>query len=85
MNDNLINSWSISVPNRWLALERKFAFDRIDNLLLDDDGWIPSPTNPDVLKCAETFVTLLQSITARLNTHELCRLFWTDLSTPETQ
>ena len=54
-----------AVSARWLALERKFAFERIDNLLLDDDGWIPSPTNPDVLKCAETFVTLLQSITAR--------------------
>ena len=53
------------ISARWLALERKFAFERIDNLLLDDDGWIPSPTNPDVLKCAETFVTLLQSITAR--------------------
>ena len=83
MNDNLINSWSISVPNRWLALERKFAFDRIDNLLLDDDGWIPSPTNPDVLKCAETFVTLLQSITARLITVKLCQLFWSGLSAPE--
>ena len=27
-----------AVSARWLALERKFAFERIDNLLLDDDG-----------------------------------------------
>ncbi len=54
-----------SISSRWLSLERKYAFEKIDQLLLDDDGWIASPANPDILKCAENFVALLQSITAR--------------------
>ncbi len=50
---------------RWLTLERKYAFEKMDALLLEEDGWLSSAASPDLLRCADAFVTLLQSLVAR--------------------
>ena len=55
---------------KWLALERKFAFAKIDDMMLDDQAWISfgssgTISRQNVSKCTETFVVLLQSITNR--------------------
>jgi hypothetical protein len=54
-----------TIFNRWLTLERKFAFAKIDDMMLEDSSWTASNTRQDVSKCTETFVVLLQSITNR--------------------
>ena len=50
---------------RWLALERKFAFEKIDASVLSEEGWQQSPANSEIFRGTETFITLLQSLTAR--------------------
>jgi hypothetical protein len=50
---------------RWISLERKFAFEKIDDLLLEEGSWQPSIARPDVSKCTLIFEALLQSITNR--------------------
>ena len=50
---------------KWLSLERKFAFAKIDDIMLDDQSWTSSNSRLDISKCTEIFVTLLQSITNR--------------------
>ena len=65
---------------KWLILERKFAFAKIDDIMLDDQSWTSSNSRVDISKCTETFVTLLQSITNRfkhLNTD--CQLKFVEL------
>ena len=65
---------------KWLSLERKFAFAKIDDIMLDDQSWTSSDSRLDISKCTETFVTLLQSITKRfkhLNTD--CQLKFVEL------
>ena len=60
---------------KWLSLERKFAFAKIDDMMLDEQSWTSSPARQDISKCTETFAILLQSITNRfkyLNTE--CQL-----------
>lgn len=61
------------VFKKWLTLERKFAFAKIDDMMLDENTWTSAESRQDVSKCTETFVVLLQSITNRfklLNTTE---------------
>lgn len=53
------------VFKKWLKLERKFAFAKIDDMMLDDNTWTSAESRQDVSKCTETFVVLLQSITNR--------------------
>ena len=66
--------------SKWLNLERKFAFAKIDDMMLDEQAWTSSISKHDVSKCTETFVILLQSITNRfkhLNTE--CQLKFVSL------
>ncbi len=46
-------------------MERKFAFAKIDDMMLEEGSWTASNSRSDVSKCIETFVVLLQSITNR--------------------
>lgn len=61
---------------RWIDLERKFAFEKVDEMMLKDGGSWNSISREavgggddnaanEVSRCAETFVALLQSITNR--------------------
>ena len=50
---------------KWLSLERKFAFAKIDDMMLDEQSWTSSPARQEISKCTETFAILLQSITNR--------------------
>ncbi len=59
------NSEITKIFCRWLTLERKFAFAKIDDMMLEEGSWTPSISRSDVSKCIETFVVLLQSITNR--------------------
>ncbi|TRY75312.1 hypothetical protein TCAL_01658 [Tigriopus californicus] len=54
-----------SIYLRWLQLEQKYAFEKIEAIILDEEGWQASLVHPDVLKCVDSFVTLLQSLTTR--------------------
>jgi len=58
---------SCQLFGRWIEIERKFAFEKIDELLLKDSSWSSCEREGHfhVSKCAETFVALLQSITNR--------------------
>ncbi|XP_033119511.1 RAD50-interacting protein 1-like [Anneissia japonica] len=59
---------------RWLAIERNFALEKIDNLLSDNGAWscqyrdISDVDDLKVPQCAESFVTLLSVITDRYKT-----------------
>ncbi|XP_071948017.1 RAD50-interacting protein 1-like [Antedon mediterranea] len=59
---------------RWLAIERNFAVEKIDALLSDPDAWrcqykdINDGDDLKVPQCAESFVTLLSVITDRYKT-----------------
>ena len=66
---------------KWLSLERKFAFSKIDDMMLDDQAWTTSAgSRYDVSKCTETFVVLLQSITNRFkHLNEECQLKFVEL------
>jgi len=71
-----------AIFNRWLSLERKFAFAKIDDIMLEENSWTPSNTRQDVAKCIETFVILLQSITQRfkhLSSNVECQLKFVQL------
>ena len=67
-----------SVFSRWIDLERKFAFEQIDDMMLkegswsfgyltsrDDDYETKEDSCNEVSKCVETFVALLQTMTNR--------------------
>ena len=67
-----------AVFSRWIDLERKLAFEKIDDMMLregswsfgditarDDDFDASDDTSNEVSKCVETFVALLQTMTNR--------------------
>ena len=69
-----------TIFNRWLTLERKFAFAKIDDIMLEENSWTPSNTRQDIAKCIETFVILLQSITQRFkHLSSECQLMFVQL------
>ncbi len=51
--------------SRWLSLERKYAFEKIDAILLENEGLQACPLNPDILRCVDEFIGLLQILVAR--------------------
>ena len=65
------------VFSRWIDLERKFAFEKIDDMMLKEGSWSfgfltsrdeydqEDDTCNEVSKCVETFVALLQTMTNR--------------------
>jgi len=56
---------------KWLALERKSAFSRVDAIADEDGSWLaPSAVAPDSLRCAEAFMLLLQSLVSRFRPAE---------------
>merc|ERR1719361_3113002 len=67
-----------AVFSRWIDLERKLAFEKIDDMMLREGSWsfgditareddfdATDDTCNEVSKCVETFVALLQTMTNR--------------------
>lgn len=57
-----------AVLMKWIALEKKFAREKMDNLLSNSDPFEPLALDIDDLKvtvCADAFITLLKRITER--------------------
>ena len=68
--------------DRWISLERKFAYKKIDDIMLEENSWTQSYTRQNVAKSIETFVILLQSITQRfkhLSSNVKCQLEFVQL------
>ena len=63
----LLSSGESQLFSRWIDLERKFAFEKVDEMMLRDSSWTSCEREGyyHVSKCAEIFVALLQSITNR--------------------
>ncbi|XP_071745768.1 RAD50-interacting protein 1 [Lepeophtheirus salmonis] len=53
------------VFSKWIDLERKLAFEKLDRILLDDLAWSESSSVPKVSRCAVKFVILLQCMMDR--------------------
>ena len=51
--------------SRWLNMERKFAFEKLDNVLTGDGAWTPDIGDNLVPSAAQSFLAVLLSVTER--------------------
>ena len=51
--------------SRWLNMERKFAFEKLDNVLTSQAAWIPDIGDNLVPSAAQSFLAVLLSVTER--------------------